>query len=372
MKSRSGNFFEDFRLDQTIRHATPRTITDGDCSLYIALTGARQVLHCAQPVARAFGYRDRTIDDLLLFNIAFGKTVPDVSLNAIANLGYADLRFCLPCYPGDTIRAESKVIGLKQNSNGKSGVVYVRSDAYNQNNQLVLTWVRWVMVAMRVAMRPAARDAKRQTPKAVVPDLPGFVPADKLPIPATLRAGEFETDTTGSTDLWEDYAAGERIDHVSGMTIDESDHTLATKLYQNTARVHFDALAMAQSQFGRRLMYGGHVISVCRALSYDGLENALSIAAINGGSHSNPCFAGDTLYAASEVLDKWELPGRSDVGALRLRLIGLKNMPAAELGKPEPGPDGKHHPNVVLDLDYTVLMPRKVKPHKNPQRKGQA
>jgi 2-methylfumaryl-CoA hydratase len=198
------------------------------------------------------------------------------------------------------------------------------------------------------------------------------VPADKLHIPATLRAGDFETDTTGSTDLWEDYCAGERIDHVSGMTIDESDHTLATKLYQNTARVHFDALAMAQSQFGRRLMYGGHVISVCRALSYDGLENALSIAAINGGSHSNPCFAGDTLYAASEVLDKWELPGCSDVGALRLRLIGLKNMPAAELGKLEPGPDGKHHPNVVLDLDYTVLMPRKLKPHKDLQRKGQA
>jgi 2-methylfumaryl-CoA hydratase len=105
-------------------------------------------------------------------------------------------------------------------------------------------------------------------------------------------------------------------------------------------------------------VYGGHVISVCHALAYDGLENALAIAAINGGSHTNPTFAGDTLYAATEVRDRWPLPGRADLGALRLRLVGLKNLPAAELPAPLP-PDGAQHPNVVLDLDYTVLMPRK-------------
>ena len=350
MKSRGGNFFEDFRPGQTFRHATPRTITDGDSALYIALTGARAPLHCARPVAQALGYRDRTVDDLLLFNIAFGKTVPDISLNAIANLGYADLRFCAPCYPGDTVRAESRVIGVKQNSSGKSGVVYVRSHAYDQDNLLLLTWARWVMVAKR--------DGATAAPPAVVPELPGFVTAQLLPVPAELQVRDFDTAATGSADLWEDYAVGERINHGSGMTIDESDHTLAAKLYQNTARVHFDALAMGKSQFGRRLMYGGHVISVCRALSYDGLENALCIAAINGGTHSNPSFAGDTLYAASEVIDRWELPGRTDIGALRLRLVGIKNLPAAELADLRPGVDGKYHPNIVLDLDYTVLVPR--------------
>jgi 2-methylfumaryl-CoA hydratase len=142
------------------------------------------------------------------------------------------------------------------------------------------------------------------------------------------------------------------------MTLEEADHTLATRLYQNNARVHFDALAMRASPFGRRLVYGGHVISVCRALSYDGLENAFAIAAINGGSHTNPTFAGDTLYAVTEVRDKWPLPGRTDVGALRLRLLGVKNMPAAHLAAPV-GADGKPHPNLVLDLDYTVLMSRK-------------
>jgi 2-methylfumaryl-CoA hydratase len=142
------------------------------------------------------------------------------------------------------------------------------------------------------------------------------------------------------------------------MTIDESDHTLATKLYQNPARLHFDA---SKSTYGKRLVFGGHVMSVCRALSYEGLENALSIAAINGGAHSNPTFGGDTIYAHTEVLDKWEIPGRSDVGALRLRLIGVKDQPLRFLSEASTTIEGRrsYHPNVVLDLDYTVLIPRR-------------
>jgi 2-methylfumaryl-CoA hydratase len=349
-KARPGNYFEDFRLGARIAHPTPRTITDGDCALYIALTGARGPVHCAVPVARAMGYRDRTVDDLLLFHVAFGKTVPDISLNAVANLGYADLRFLAPCYPGDTIRAESEVIGLRENSNRRSGVVYVRSNAYNQHHEPVLTWARWVMVHKR--------DPESPPPETVIPSLPELVPPAALAVPADSNPAALAAAVTGSADRWEDYEPGERIDHPSGMTLEESDHMLATRLYQNTARVHFDALAMKQSSFGRRLVYGGHVISVCRALSYDGLENAYAIGAINGGSHTSPTFAGDTLYAITEVRDRWSLPGRTDVGALRLRLIGLKNLAPADLASPA-APDGKPHPNVVLDLDYTVFMPRK-------------
>jgi 2-methylfumaryl-CoA hydratase len=349
-KARAGNFFEDFRPGRKFRHATPRTLGEGDCSLYIALTGARHILHSSRPVAWALGHRDRPVDDLLVFNLAFGKTVPDISLNAIANLGYADVRFCAPCYCGDTLRAESEVIGLKQNSSGKSGVVYVRSSAFNQDNDLVLTWVRWVMVHKRDSTAPA--------PATVVPELPEFVPADRLAAPGD--ASLFDAGATGGAALWEDYEAGERIDHPAGMTVEESDHMLATRLTQNTARVHFDALAMKDSQFGKRLVYGGHVISVCRALSYDGLENALSIAAINAGTHTNPVFAGDTLHARSEVIEKWTLPGRGDLGALRLRLLGLKNLAPGKLASPREA-EGRYDPHVVLDLDYTVFMPRRTK-----------
>jgi 2-methylfumaryl-CoA hydratase len=349
-KSPRGNFFEDFKIGQVFQHATPRTVSDGDSALYIALTGARQVLHSAQPVAHAMGYQNRTIDDLLAFHIALGKTVPDISINAIANLGYAQVQFVRPIYAGDTISAKSTVVGLKQNSDGKSGIVYVQCEALNQDHQVVISWIRWVMVRKSNLDTPA--------PETVIPELSKVVDAKHLNIPSNVEYDGFDTSITGSSFVWDDYEIGEIINHPSGMTVDESDHTLATKLYQNPARLHFDA---SKSTYGKRLVFGGHVMSVCRALSYEGLENALSIAAINGGAHCNPTFGGDTLYAHSEVLDRWEIPGRTDVGALRLRLIGVKEKPLRFLSDAASTINGKqsYNPNVVLDLDYTVLMPRK-------------
>ena len=92
-KTGAGNFFEDFRIGQVIRHATPRTITVGDVALYNGLFGPRFAVQSSDAFARAIGYPDSPIDDLLVFHIVFGKTVPDISLNAVANLGYADGRF---------------------------------------------------------------------------------------------------------------------------------------------------------------------------------------------------------------------------------------------------------------------------------------
>ena len=219
-KQYPGNFFEDFRLDQRLLHGTPRTVTEGDASLYLALTGSRYPLHCSTPTARQLGLQRQTVDDLLAFHIAFGKTVADVSFNALANLGYADVRFLQPIYAGDTLRSESRVIGLKENSSGKNGNVYVRSTTFNQEGDQVLTWARWVMVHKRDPEAPA--------PETVIPQLPGYVPAAELPIPEGLNAGGYDTAATGSPHLWEDYDPGERIDHINGMTVDESDHTLAT------------------------------------------------------------------------------------------------------------------------------------------------
>src|SRR5271154_3700677 len=126
-KTATGRFFEDFRVGETLRHATPRTLTTGDASLYSALYGSRFAVQSADTFARAIGYRAAPIDDLLAFHVVFGKTVPDVSINAIANLGYADGRFLRAVYPGETLAARSEVIGLKENSNRQSGVVYVRT-----------------------------------------------------------------------------------------------------------------------------------------------------------------------------------------------------------------------------------------------------
>ena len=253
----------------------------------------------------------------------FGKTVPDVSLNAVANLGYADCRFLKPVFPGDTLSAASQVIGLKENSNKESGVVHVRSRGFNQRGETVIEYVRWVMVRKRDFGAEALAAHVPKHPEAVaVADLGAACPR--------IDRAAFDDALSGSPYRFEDYAPGERIDHVDGVTVEEAEHQIATRLYQNTAKVHFNQFSEGQGRFGRRLIYGGHVISLARALSFNGLANAFHITAINGGRHVAPLFAGDTVFAWSEVIETAALPGRDDVGALRLRTVATKNRPCAD------------------------------------------
>lgn len=345
----AGRFFEDFRVGQLITHATPRTVTTGDVALYQALYGSRFAIQSSGALARAIGYPASPIDDLLVFHIVFGKTVPDLSLNAIANLGYADCRLLAAVYPGDTLSATSEVIGLKENSNAESGVVYARSRGCNQHGATVLEFVRWVMVRKRDKSAPA--------PQPVIPSLPDHVDAAKLggAVPRLDVAG-YDRALSGSPHLWGDYQIGDRLDHVDGMTIEEAEHQMATRLYQNTARVHLNQHTEGQGRFGRRLVYGGVVISLARALSFNGLGNAFHVAAINGGRHVAPAFAGDTVYAWSEILDKAEISGRNDIGALRVRAIATKNLPCA--GYPSKLTSGDYLDGVILDLDWWLAIPR--------------
>ena len=350
-KTRLGNYFEDFRLGQEIVHATPRTVTDGDVALYTAFFGSRFAVTSSARFATDLGLERAPIDSLLAFHIVFGKTVPDISLNAVANLGYANGRFGQLVYPGDTLSTTSTVIGLRQNKDSKTGVVYVRSIGDNQRREMVVDYIRWVMVRKNDLNAPA--------PETVVPELPDAVGVGELVVPYNLRAERYDTVLSGSPHLWEDYQVGERIDHVDGMTIEEAEHMMATRLYQNTARVHFNQHVEKDSRFGRRIIYGGHIISLARSLSFNGLANALSVVAINGGRHTNPTFAGDTVYAWSEILDKMALPGRADIGALRLRTVATKDRPCHDF--PYQDAEGKYDPSVVLDFDYTVLMPRRAR-----------
>src|SRR5713101_1955946 len=335
----NGNFFEDFALGQNIRHATPRTVTAGDVALYTALYGSRFAVQSSAAFAAAIGYPQAPSDDLLVFHIVFGKTVPDISLNAVANLGYAGCRFLAPVYPGDTLAAVSEVTGVRQ------------------DGTKVLEYVRWVMVRKRDESAPAPGDHVPRVPEALLPSTLG----DACP---RIDVAAYDFTLAGSRYRFGDYAVGEKIDHVDGITVEEAEHQIATRLYQNTARIHFDQHSAAQGRFGRRLIYGGHVISLARALSFNGLANAFHIAAINGGRHVSPLFAGATVFAWSEVLGKAELPGRADVGALRLRTVACRDHPCATFplklalgpaeGRVQVAGDGDD-PAVILDLDYWAL-----------------
>ena len=342
-KTNPGRFFEDYKLGDVIDHAVPRTVAEGERALYHALYPARHALYSSDEFAGACGLEGSPIDDLIAFHVVFGKTVPDISLNAVANLGYAEGRWLKPVYPGDTLRSQSEVIGLKQNSNGKSGVVWVRTRGFNQMGEPVMEYVRWVMVRKGDLDAPA--------PDTVIPELKGVLDASDLSIPEGLSFEDYDFTLAGEPHRWGDYEVGEKIDHVDGVTVEEAEHMMATRLWQNTAKVHFDATFRPD---GQRLIYGGHVISMARALSFNGLANAQMIVGLNGGAHANPCFSGDTIRAWSEVLDKadTDAPG---VGAVRLRLVAVKH------GAPEfalKGGDGKYLPEVMLDLDYWALMPK--------------
>ena len=340
-KTNPGRFFEDYNVGQILHHAVPRTVKSGERALYHALYPARHALYSSDQFAQSCGLPYSPMDDLITFHIVFGKTVPDVSLNAVANLGYAQGRWLAPVWPGDTLRSVSEVIGLKQNSSGKTGVVYVRTTGFNQDNTPVLEYVRWVMVRKRDLDAPA--------PAEVIPNLPRALSVGQLRIPEDLDFRTYDFEMAGEPHRWGDYEIGEKIDHVDGVTVEEAEHMMATRLWQNTAKVHFDTSARPD---GSRLIYGGHVISMARALSFNGLANAQMIVGLNGGAHANPCLAGDTIRAWSEVLDKAETsaPG---VGAIRLRLVATKGGAPFKLK----GDDGKYLPDVLLDLDYWALMP---------------
>ena len=340
-----GRFFEDYAVGDIIHHATPRTLTEADASLYTSIYPTRFALQSSKEFAKSCGLQDRPLDDLIVFHTVFGKTVPDISINAVANLGYAEGRFFSTVFSGDTLSVLSEVIGLKQNSNGKTGIVYVKTKGQNSSGETILEYKRWVMVKKRFV---GVQDMPSN-----LPSLKTSLDGSELNIPEKLDFTKYDTNAAGSKKSFNNYQVGELIDHIDGNTICEADHLFATRLWQNNSRVHFDINAREDK---KRLIYGGHIISLVRALSFNGLENAQMIVGINGGTHANPAFAEDTIYCWSEVLDKIDINKRN-IAALRLRSVGTKEKNHNMKVKND---DGRYLPNVVLDFDYWVLVPKEL------------
>lgn len=344
MKTFKSRFFEDYKLNETIVHSVPRTISEGDVSLYLATTGSRFALNYSLEFAKSLGFKKIPIDDILTFHIVFGRTVPDLSLNAIANLGYAGVNFKKPVFIGDTLSSKSKIIGLKENSNGKTGTVYVESIGENQNGEEVLTYNRWLMMRKK--------NFDEHLTKKVIPDLPSFVPSDEFHLPSNINYDNWDYSVTGSKSFFNDYEINEEIHHLDGQTIEEAEHQLATRLYQNNARVHFNQHVERDGRFGKRIIYGGYIISLARAISCNGFANTLKIAAIHSGKHSAPTFSGDTIYSWSKILEKKKL--NEELGTLKIRTLASKNCSDMIF------PEKDLPPNIVLDLIYSILIPIKV------------
>ena len=341
-KGWQGNFFEDFSVGQVMHCPTPRTITAGDVSNYIAFTGDRTPRFCGP---------EGLVHPLITFHTVLGQTVRQISLNARANLGYANMRWLTPVFVGDTIRTDIEIVGLKENSSKTSGIAWVKTVARNDQGSEVLSYTRWVMVKKR----SDAPTASLESP--TIPTLADHVPADALAVTSSSLPSRAET---GGRHLFGDYEVGERVFHYDGLTVNSSDHMSFTRLFQNSAKVHFDAVLTD----GKPLVYGGIPVSYGYAQSFNGFENRLGICALNGGSHSNPLYSGDTVYSFTEVLDAVELSPESKVGALRLRLVCVKNTNphavadfAIKVDDPRRPGRQAYNPAVILDLDFWELMP---------------
>ncbi len=342
-KNFKSRYFEDYVLGEIINHSVPRTLTEGDVSIYLATTGSRYAINYSKEFSKKIGFLSTPIDDILTFHIVFGRTVPDLSLNAIANLGYAGVKFLKPVFIGDTLSASSKIIGLKENSNGKTGTVYVESIGKNQNSEVVLKYYRWLM------MRKKDLDFKLK--KNQIPELPKEVNSVDFTFSENLNFREWDPKITGSNAFYDDYKKNEEIHHLDGQTIEEAEHQIATRLYQNNARVHFNQHVEKDGRFGRRIIYGGYIISLARAISCNGFANTLKIAAIHSGKHTAPTFSGDTIYAWSKVLDKEII--NENIGSLKVQTLASKNNSNLSF------PEEKLPEHIVLDIIYSILIPIK-------------
>ena len=344
MKNFLSRYFEDYSLNQEIKHSVPRTITYGDVSLYLASTGSRFALNYSSEFCKKLGYEKMIVDDVLVFHMVFGRTVPDLSLNAIANLGYADVKFQNPVFVGDTVNSTSKIVGLKENSNGKTGTVYVFSEGRNQKGDLVLSYFRWLMMRKR--------NFDLHLEEKTIPTMPEIVKKESLHLDEKIKIDNWDSEITGSDSFFEDYEIGEEIHHLDGQTIEEAEHQMATRLYQNNARVHFNHHIEKDGRFGKRIIYGGYIISLARSISCNGLANAFKIAAIHSGKHSSPTFSGDTIYAWSKIIDKEEF--NTKTGVLKIRTLASKNNSKMIFQGSDQLPE-----NIVLDLFYSVFIPRR-------------
>ena len=320
------------------------------CSLFTALYGSRFAVQSSDAFAKSIGYPQAPIDDLLVFHMVIGKTVPDISRNAIANLGYAEFRFLKPVYPGDTLASTSDVIGLKENSNEQERHGLCALHRRNQHGEPVLSYARWVMVNKRDENSARARGCGAEACILVDPEQLGAALPKLRSQSLRLCARGLEAPLAGLYGRREDRPCRRPDDRRSRASAGHP------PVPEHRARAFQSAYREQGQVRPDRLVYGGHIISIARSLSFNGLANAFHVLGLNGARHAAPSFAGDTIYAWSEITGKAELPGQSDIGALTLRTFAVKDRSCADF--PGVKPDGSLEDGVVLDMDYWVALPR--------------
>lgn len=354
---RYGRNLDDFVLEAVYAHPWEVTIDEGMLGLFAASFQDALPTYASRVAALSVGLVDRPVHPLLLLNLGIGFSVHDVSEQAIANLAYIDVRFPKPCYPGDTVWASSKVVGIKPVSTGDKAMVHVRTQVKNQDDALVCSFERKALVrAGRVVGRPVDPPQSVGEPAVDPPRCPEFDLEKEAPRP---QRGGFAT-------FWEDFNVGDIYAHEVGRTVSESEHMQLTTLTRNSHPLHFDERYCQTGSFAKtRVVFGGLVLSwVLSLTSRDTAGNGIWDLGLDEGAHPSGVLAGDTLFAASKVLAKEERGPR--MGSVTLRVVGLKNAQArpliergADLFTPELGKAEGKVKEKVVEITRTLLVRRR-------------
>ena len=226
-------------------------------------------------------------------------------------------------------------------------MVWVRTRGIKEDGRQLLEYVRWVLVSKRDPASPA--------PAPVVPDLPDHVAADTLIGAAGPAAAPFDRVLSGALERFDSYAVGERIDHVDGMTIDEAEHRLATRLYQNRRGVHFNA----HRERAGASAAASSMAATCSASPARCRSTASATCCTSPRSTPAPRQPGVRGRHHLRLVGgprQSRAAGHPDLGALRLRLVATKDRPCDDF--PDQDAAGNYLPEVVLDFDYWGIMPR--------------
>lgn len=145
-----GLYYEDFFVGAEIRHALSKTIFESDNNFFSLLTMNHHPVHTNADYAARNQHGKILVVGTLVFSLAVGMTVPDISGKAIANLGYEDIRHLAPMFVGDTLYVKTKILDKRESkSKPDRGIVCVETIGYNQNDVDVISFRRNVLVKKR-------------------------------------------------------------------------------------------------------------------------------------------------------------------------------------------------------------------------------
>jgi 2-methylfumaryl-CoA hydratase len=364
-----GRLLDDFRVGDVYHHPWEVTIDDGLLAMFAGSFLDPNPLYSSRRFAREIGFQDRVVHPLVLLNLALSFTVHDISEQAIAHLAYIDLKFPNAAYSGDTLSVYSEILGTRvSESKPDCGVVHLRTTGVNQDGVVVVTFERKALIPTGKLEGRAHPEPLPQTAEKAVSssDSSSSETNDThrlkslLPLPSELT-GEIKTPAWPGRPrgLFEDFEEGDVILHSIGHTVGESEHMQLTILTRNSHPLHFDEVYCRERSFTKtRVVEGGLVFAWAASLaSRDTTANALWEVGYDKGSHPNPVLAGDTLYAASRVIEKQSRDDRT--GVIRFKLVGVKNeRPATLLAEGLDLFDGKFDQK-VFEIERTVLLPKR-------------